>query len=174
MFTRKSFAQTPLVVLLIASLSTNWVRPYLCLGPIDYVGMALGLVLAIAGVAWFFAFDGHRGTKLKVIIVMNVLIAVMSFIAGIFSLAPFLNAELDFGPEMTVMGTIHEIEYESTSRHSRPSRTVTTMVNGRVREASFTGRSFWDVAAVRNGGPVRLTVRPGFFGIPWIEKFSDP
>ncbi|CAM3199529.1 hypothetical protein BST27_22825 [Mycobacterium intermedium] len=61
--TRKSFAHAPLVVLLIASLSTNWTRPYLRLGRIGYVGIALGLLIAVAGVVWLFAFDGHRGTK---------------------------------------------------------------------------------------------------------------
>ncbi|CAM3199561.1 hypothetical protein MYIN104542_21940 [Mycobacterium intermedium] len=43
---------------------------------------------------------------------MNVVIVTMSFIGAIVSFAPSLNAELDFGPELTVMGTIHEIEYD--------------------------------------------------------------
>lgn len=164
-----------MIVFFLAALSTNWTRPYPCLGPIGYVGFALGLGVGIAGSAWFFAFGGHREMSRKMVVFLIFLTISFALIAGKVTLAPYLNAALDFGPETTSMGTIRTIPHGG-SRTSRftPTRSVTTVVNGRECEASFATSEFWDVAAVRNGGPVKLTVRPGLFGIPWIEKFSDP
>ena len=57
-----------------------------------------------------------------------------------------------------------------------PSRVATAVIDGTKREGIFYPHhpNLWDVAPVRNGGPVQLTVRPGFLGIPWVAKFSDP
>lgn len=165
----------PVVLFFIAALSTNWTKPYPCLGPIWPVAVVLGLGAGIAGAAWFFVFGGHRGMSRKMVAFLLLLNFAFALIAGVYTFAPFLNAALDFGPETTAMGTIQVIKQEGTrtSRFAR-TRSVTTVVDGREREGSFAPSEFWDVAAVRDGGPVRLTVRPGFFGIPWIEKFSDP
>ena len=69
-------------------------------------------------------------------------------------------------------GTIGRIENPG---RGNPSRRVTAVVDGVERSARFDPHdNFWHVAAVRNGGPVELTIRPGFLGIPSVAKFSDP
>jgi len=151
-------------------LFTQLFKRYPALGAINLYGLALGVVLAIAFSALFFFTGGHHGRQRNSVMTTCATIVVTAVASGILW-APCINALLDFGPETTVTGTIQIIQNPGKNN---PSRIVTADVDGRKRTGRFYPYGFWDVAAVRNGGPVQLTIRPGFLGVPWVARFSDP
>ncbi|GAB3011128.1 hypothetical protein [Mycobacterium bourgelatii] len=138
-------------------------------------GLELGAVLGVAYSVWFFvvaprddSFKRHIGTYVAIV--------VGGLICGV-SWAPWVNVYLDSGPEITTAGTVKVIEgkpiWPPRGKHP-PSRSVTAVIDGVVRQAEFNPqRHYWHVTSTRSGGSVLLTVRSGFFGIPWIADMSD-
>jgi len=150
-------------------LFTQLHKRYPCLGTTALHGLGLGLLLAAACAAVFFATGGPHLRRRGSPALAYAGIVVASIVSGTLW-APCLNALLDFGPKATIDGEVEEI---SNPGKGNPNRRVIAEVDGEKREGTFYAHdNFWHVPAVREGGSVRLTVGPGLFGVPWIARFE--